>query len=276
MAKSQAVAVKEEGELALPSFMQEQVGLGTERLSSSDHEVPRIKLLQALSPELTEYNDLKQGQFWHSLAEQNLGSEIRISPIFTDVRFILWRPRKNSSGGILARAEDGIHWSPPNGEFSVKLDNGKDTVWRTAPTVSQSGLAEWGSSDPADVNSPPAATRMYVFAITFPDKPELPPAVVTLQRSQIKVARRLIGKLKITRAPSFGQIYKMTAVNDKNAAGQSFFNFSFTKEGLIEDKDIYESNFGYYKMFKSQGVQVKDLEGTQADEAEVPQEKEEF
>jgi hypothetical protein len=271
MAKTQAVAVKDDKLPALPDFMQEHVSLGTERLGAGDTEVPRIKLMQALSPELEEYS-VKQGQFWHTLAEENLGAEVRISPIFTDTRFILWRPRK-SGGGILARADNGINWSPPNGEFAVKLDSGKEVTWRTAPTVAASGLAEWGSSDPSDTGSPPAATRMYVFAVTFPDMPEMPPAVITLQRSAIKVARRFIGKLKITQAPSFGQIYKMTAVKDKNAAGQDFYNFAFTKDGLIEDKDLYESNYGYYKFFKSQGVNVKDLEGTQGDETEVPEDK---
>lgn len=270
MAK-QAVSVKEEAQLVIPGFMQEQIGLGTERLGSGDSEVPRIKLMQALSPELQEYS-VRQGEFWHSLAEENLGKEVRVSPIFNDKRYLLWRPRK-SGGGILARADDGINWSPSNGEFAVKLDSGKEITWKTARTVQQSGLAEWGSSDPADTGSPPAATLMYVFCMTFPDMPDMPPAVVTLQRSQIKVARRFIGKLKITRAPSFGQIYKMSSIEDTNAAGQKFFNFTFTKDGLIEDKAIYDSNFEYYKFFSTQGVNVKDLEGAQGDEADIPQDK---
>ena len=158
MAK-QAVAVKDEPkQLVMPGFMAGEVGLGTEKLGAGDAEVPRIKLMQALSPELVEY-DIRAGNFWHTLAEENMGSEVRISPIFIDVRFILWRPRK-SGGGILARADDGQHWSPPNGEFAVKLDSGKEVTWKTAPTVDQSRLAEWGSMDPSDTNSPPAATRM--------------------------------------------------------------------------------------------------------------------
>src|SRR5580692_7697886 len=108
MAKT-AVAVKDEGQLTLPDFMKGQEGLGTENLGASDVAVPRIKLMQALSPELQEYNDLKAGNFWHTLAEQNFGSEVRISPIFVDKRFILWRPRK-SGGGILARADNGVNW----------------------------------------------------------------------------------------------------------------------------------------------------------------------
>src|SRR5579864_1149163 len=100
------LAVKEDTQVAvIPDFMQEQVGLGTERLGSSDAEVPRIKLMQMLSPELEDHDDLKAGDFYHTLTEESLGKEVRITPIFTDVRFVLWRPRK-SGGGILARADN--------------------------------------------------------------------------------------------------------------------------------------------------------------------------
>ena len=45
----------------LPAFMQEQARLG--RLDVGDLEMPRLKLLQASSPELTEFNNAKHGEF---------------------------------------------------------------------------------------------------------------------------------------------------------------------------------------------------------------------
>lgn len=265
MAK-QSVAVKEENtQLALPGFMQDQVGLGTEALDSSAVEVPRIKLLQALSPELTEYNGIVQGHFWHSLMEQDLGSTVRITPIYIDSKFLLWRPRE-SGGGILARADNGINWSPPNTEFLVKLKGGQEVKWKTANTVAASRLDQWGSSNPADSSSPPAATRMYNIVATFPDFPDMPPAVITLQRAAIKVARRFIGKLKITRAPSFGLIFDMTAVSDRNSSGQSFWNYGFKGSGMVQDETVYRRNHDYYKYFATQGVNVKDIEEAQNDD----------
>lgn len=267
MAKTAVAEIKTQ----LPAFMQEQIGLGTENLGAGDVEVPRVKLMQALSPELEEYGDLKQGEFFHTLAEAKLGKTVRITPIYTDQRFVLWRPR-DSGGGILARADDGIHWSPPNGVYAVDLKGGAKVVWRTAPTVAASGLDKWGSYNPADANSPPAATRMFNVVITLPDYPDLPPAVLTLQRASIKVARRFLGKLKITRAPSFGLIFEMAATEDHNNAGQKFWNYSFKAAGMIQEKDEYDRNFEYYKYFKEQGVRIRDIEGTQDDH--VPNETE--
>lgn len=250
----QQVAVKED---KLPDFMSGMAGMGTENLGVGDVETPRVKLMQALSPELTEYNDLKAGQFWHSLTEHNFGNTVRICPIFVDKRFILWRPRK-SGGGILARADDGIHWSPAGAEFSVKLDNGAEVKWRTAKTVMASGLDQWGSSNPADAGSPPAATRMYSIVCSFPDFPDMFPAVVTLQRAAIKVGNKFIGKLKIGQTPSFGRIFVMSSIEDRNAAGERFYNYSFRMDGVVQDKALFESNFKQYQFFKTQGVKVSD------------------
>lgn len=269
MAKT-AVAIKEEAStsVAVPDWMRDQVGLGTESLGAADVEIPRVKLMQALSPELEEYNDLKKGDFFHTLAEKNLGTSVRITPIYIDNRFMLWRPRK-SGGGILARADDGIHWNPPNGNYTVKLNSGVEVNWKTAPTVAQSGLDKWGSENPSDPSSPPAATRMYNVVVTFPDDPDMPPAVVTLQRAAIKIARKFIGKLKITRAPSFGLIFVMGAVKDSNSAGEEFYNYAFKGDGAVTDKATYDQNYDYYKYFKAQGINVKDLETAQEDEVPV-------
>lgn len=268
---AKAVTVKKDNAVgdALPDFMKDHIGLGTENISAASVETPRIKLLQKISPELETYNDLKAGDFFHTIMEQSIGTEVRVCPIWTDERYILWRPQE-TGGGILARADDGIHWSPAPAEFNVKLKSGVEVVWRTTPTVAASGLDKWGSSNPADPDSPPAATKMFNMVVTFPDIPDLPPAVVTLQRSSVTVGKKFMGKLKITRAPSFGLIFKMKGIPDKNKAGQSFLNYSFIGDGNVTDKSFYESNFEYYKLFKSQGVRIRDEASLQTEDTEGP------
>jgi hypothetical protein len=142
----------------LPAFVQQHAGLG--RLGVGDVEIPRLKLLQSSSPELTEFNNAKQGEFWHSLIDVSFGSTVRICPTYIDWRFILWRPRE-AGGGILARADDGKHWTPADTEFTFKLKNGLEVKWRTARTVTASRLDKRGSYNPSDPKSPPAATRIY-------------------------------------------------------------------------------------------------------------------
>lgn len=251
----------------VPEFMKGLAGAGTENLGAADVEVPRIKLLQALSPEVQE-GDFKANTFFHTVAEESLGSEVEIIPVFIEQSFILWRPR-NSGGGILARSMDGIHWTPAVGEFDVKLNSGKQVKWKLAPTVAASGLADWGSSDPDDPNSQPAATRMYNVVVVMPDFVSLSPAVLTMQRSAIKVARKFIGRLRLSNAPAFGQKFIMSGVKDSSTAGE-FFNFKFTPNGLVEDRVTFDLCRELYEAFRKKGVKVGGIEGLEGEGAEAP------
>jgi hypothetical protein len=252
----------------LPASMQKHAG--PDGLGVGEVEIPRLKLLQAQSPELAEFDNAKQGEFWHSLIDDRIGSTVRICPIYIDRRFILWRPRE-AGGGILARADDGKHWRPADTEFTVKLKSGHEVKWRTSRTVAASGLARRGTYNPSDPNSPPAATRMYSIVCSFPDRQDLPPAVVILQRAGIKVATKLIGKLKALRAPSFGVILEMISFKDKSPSGE-FYNYAFEIVGPVEDRAFYEENFAQYRFFIEQGLRVKDLESAQEDEASSAEE----
>lgn len=255
--------------MPLPTFVQEHARLGA--LDLGGLEIPRLKLLQASSPELTEINRAKAGDFWHSMIDQSFGPSVRICPVYIDWRFILWRPRE-AGGGILARADDGKHWTPADTEFTVTLKSGHEVKWRTARTVAASGLDKRGSYNPSDPNSPPAATRMYSIVCSFPNRPDVPPAVVTLQRAANKVATKLIGILKVQRAPSFGLIFQMTSFEDKSPSGK-FYNYAFEMVGPVEHKPFYEENFAQYRFFMEHGLKVKDLEGAQEDEATRAEEK---
>lgn len=252
----------------IPEFMKGLAGAGTETLSGADVEVPRIKLLQALSPEVQE-GDNKANTFFHTVAEESLGSEVEIIPVFIEQSFILWRPRQ-SGGGILARSMDGVHWTPSTGEFDVKLPKSNKTVkWKLAPTVAASGLADWGSSDPDDPNSQPAATRMYNIVVVMPDFQSLSPAVITLQRSAIKVARKFIGRLRLSNAPAFGQRFTLSGVKDTSPAGE-FFNFKFTPAGLVEDRVVFDLCRELYEHFRKKGIKVANVEGLETEGSEAP------
>lgn len=252
---------------ALPDWMKKDAGRGTENVDSEDMQVPRLKLMQGLSPELDQYNKLRPGMYFHDLAEHIFDAPFRGVVIYYDKRFLLWNPRDNG-GGILARADDGIHWQPAHGKFEVKLDKkdgGARVTWETAETVKASGLAEWGTMNPDDSNSPPAATRMLNFVVAFPDFPDIIPAVLTFQRASIGHGRRLLGKLKAGRAPIFGRVFEISAGDATNKSGNSFKVPALTGVGLVEDKDMYEGYRTLHENFSKSGLQIRDEESLRDD-----------
>lgn len=263
--KSTAVARKNDDQL--PAFMRDDVGRGTENLDRDDMEIPRLKLMQGLSPELQEYDQLRPGMFWHTASEHSFGSTFRAVPVFIEKRFMLWNPRE-AGGGILARADDGVHWSPANTEFTVKLDKkdgGATVKWRTADTVVQSGLANWGSMNPDDSNSPPAATLMYNYLLAFPDNPDLDHAVLTFQRSSVKFGRRFNTKLRTIRAPIFGLIFEFSSFQDTNRSGQDFYNVNVRGDGRVQDEKLYNELRDLNQSLSERGLNIRDVESMQDD-----------
>jgi hypothetical protein len=250
----------------MPAFMRGDAGRGTEGLTQKDIEMPRIKLLQGISPELEMYDGVRAGEFWHTIGEQSLGKSLEVIPVHISKRYVLWRPRWDG-GGILARADDAVHWQPPKGEFTVNTDKAKkkQVKWVLKPTVQESGLAEWGTADPDDPGSTPAATEAFVIVVDLPEHPSLSPVALMLQRTALSQAKRFTGKLKISGAPIYGMRFDMESWLD-NRAGQDFNNYRFTAKGFVEDEKQYERGKMMYENFAKTGVTVRDMEGAQDDE----------
>jgi len=257
MAKS--VAKKETSEVSIPDYLAQYSGEGTENVSDLTI-VPRIKLLQGLSPEVID-DDKKAGDFYHTVAETSMGSALQIVPVFVSQSVILWRPRKDG-GGILARADDGIHWDRPDQDFEVKLDTGQKVTWRTGTTVQQGGLTNFGTMNPDDKNSYPAATRMINVIAMFPEHIDLSPAAISLQRSSFKVGQQFVSKLAISKLPSWSRIFDLTSRKDRNSDNDSYFNWHFQassdtsgpapKARIIEKQDVGTYR-GMYEHFSQKG-----------------------
>ena len=218
-------------ESGLPEYLKqytkhEKIG----NLDESDRIVPRILLLQALSPELTEYEDAKPGTFWHNIAAVNLGPKVVGVPIIVRKSIILWAPRGDDRQ-ILARSMDCINWDQPNAEFTVKPKKSpKPVTYRTLSNVAESRLAEFGTSVPEDPNSPPAASLTYNTMWFLTDYPELSPAVVINTRSSLKPTKQLYERIEIRPVAHYAQQWEISVVADKGPEGP-FFNYAYKAAG---------------------------------------------
>ena len=204
-------------------------------VDSTDRIIPRIKLIQAISPELLDFPNAKAGQFWHTIAQENLGPKLRAIPIVIRKSYVLWAPR-NDDRGILARAMDGIHWVPANAEFTVRPKGSpKDITYRTANTVAESGLDKFGTSSPGDDNSPPAASLTYNMMWCLLDYPELSPSIIINTRSSVKPMQQLLSRVDSKPVPHYVQVYDIGTVQQKGAEGP-YFNFTYTGAGFADEQ----------------------------------------
>lgn len=244
-AASKEVAIKEVNNLVLsmdsvPDYLKDTESTGLEGLGKDDFKVPRIKLMQALNPEVREFQGVAiPGEFWHTGGSLSLGSEFIFVPVIVGKRAVLWDPNNGQQGGdILAFSKNGLTWdSGENKEFKVKLKGGKDVVWKTGKSVPASRLIEWGSLDTSEDNSPPAATLIYEYLCYLPDHAQLSPCVMGTFRTAIPNAKSLNTSLLGLRKPTASIAVRCFAV-EKQEGKQAWFVPQFKTAGYVS-KELY-------------------------------------
>ena len=249
---------------AVPAHLQGGKTTKIGNIDSSDLIIPRVKLLQAISPEVDSFDGAKKGEFWHTIASESMGSEIRAVPIILRKTFVLWSPR-NDDRGILARASDGVYWDeqfrglsfevkPKGSPHPVKYTLG-DRVMNSVDGAVP--LSEFGSSIPGDDNSPPAAALTYQFLWYFLDAPEMSPAIIINTRSSVKPAKGLLSKIDLRPVDHFGQVFKISTVQEQSDDGP-YYNYTYTADGYVGDSDVFDNLRAMYDRFNTVEWQAND------------------
>lgn len=256
------------GDAGLPAYLQgrENTGSGLQGLDMSDFIVPRIKLMQSVSDEPKIFDDAKVGNFWLTTLDLDLGPAFDFIPISNRKRFLLSVPLGGTPTGVLARAEDGVHWSPPNGEWDVQLKGRRGTVkWSTAETVRESGLAEFGTADPEDPDSNPAATLFYDYLVYLPDHPDLSPVLLSLSRTAAKRARDLNGKIEFSKQPMQALRFRASVSEENAGPNQDYYNYQFTRSGFASEDEFNQCTAlgKRYKTYRSadEDAEIREAQG---------------
>lgn len=212
-------------------------GLGN--VTAADMIVPRLKLLQGLSPEVKD-NPRKfiQGEFYHSVLGECMGEALKAIPLQIRRSLELWAPREMNEG-LLARSDDGKSWDKPNQRFDVRIA-GKKYVWDTKGSVGESGLAEWGTSIPGDPRSPPAAVLTYRTALFLPEYANLGACLMISSKSAARQIQDLVTRIQARHLGGtdfWCQQYALTSQkNTKN--NNEWYVPSFRNEGNVTDKEM--------------------------------------
>lgn len=243
-------AIVEQTNNALPAHLQQGKKASFGNVDQNDLIIPRIKLLQATSPEVVDFADRGAvvGQFWHTLAEQPLGTKLNFIPLVLKKELVLWAPRGDDRG-VLARSSNLKDWDAgfANLEFEVNIKNAGKVRYYTRDNVAESGLAEFGSYIPNNPDSRPAASLTYRMMFLFPDFMDLSPAIVINTRGAVRAAKGLISKIEMKPVDHYGQLYSMTSRDEPSDEG-SYKAFVYSSEGYA-DEGLYNKAKDMYNRF---------------------------
>jgi hypothetical protein len=235
----------------VPDYLKDAKPTGMEGLGQADFKVPRVKLLQALSPEIRSFpGKAIAGEFWHTTANKSLGSSFNMVPCIAGKKVIIYNDR-DAGGGILAFSQDGRVWTTGgNQQIEVSVKGLKDKVKvHTKKDVDSSGLTEWGTSDPTNPKSAPMASLIYEYLCYLQDEPSLSPVVFGMYRTAVASAKNFNTQMLMTRKPIAALSVTVSAqeiVEGKNA----WFVPSFELKGFV-NQDIYNITKSLGEKYKS-------------------------
>jgi hypothetical protein len=245
--ESKAVAVQNGG-AALPSYLQGFRGpTGAEDIDSGDITIPRLKIGQSMSEEVKS-GKVKEGDLFLNVTGEvvaKAGTTLEAVLVARGKEYILWRPRKDNNGGILARAkpvntDDGKRyaWDKPNQTFDVKVEGKIAAKWKTGKYIEDDGLGEWGSEIPGDKDSGIAATAHHNFVVALPTLGNMV-AALSLSRSQAKKAKDWNAVLKMSPAPICARKFNISTVSETSGENE-YKNFDIKPAGFV-DEDAYRN-----------------------------------
>lgn len=224
--KAMVPATKQE---MVPAYLQGGEGRGKENVDKSDLILPRLKLLQPLSPEVQdEEKKGVQGHMINTLTRQDYGSSIIFTPIVHFKSRILWRGRDDeASDRILCSAADGLH--PTTEEYAKLCTQCKEQQWNND-----------------EVDKAPRCTIFYNFVVIIDG--EITPIALSMEKTKIKTAKKLLSLITHTgNLDMFAKKYKIGITKEQNKKG-IWYNYDITPVGFVSAEEFKVAEAAYQSL----------------------------
>jgi hypothetical protein len=210
--------------VGLEEAFEADIGVGFEEVTSSDLQIPFVRIIQALSPQLKK-NDAafiagaSQGDIFNTVTNKVWGAEdgVLVLPVFFAMKFLEFVPR-NQGGGFL-------------GEFSADSNE-----VRTAVRDKDSGMELLTNGNEL------VRSAQHYIKIVHEDG-NLENAIVDMKKTQLKKSRLWLSMMMMQKhngktLPSFANTYRLKSVEDGNDKG-SWGSWNISLEGRVSSLEAY-------------------------------------
>ncbi len=207
----------------MPAFMDPAKARGNEEVTAQDMTIPRIGLIQDLSPQRKksepEYIEgAEEGMLFNTVSSELYGEKVEIVPCYFRREYAIWKDRK-MGGGFR-----GAHPTEDEAKMALtELDDGEDCeILETA--------------------------QHFVLILVNGHAEE---AAVSMSKSKMKAHRQLNSLVRMFDGDRFAHRYEMAAVPATNAAGESYFNINFRHLGWVTDEEVYKRGEALYEAIRA-------------------------
>jgi hypothetical protein len=208
-------------ELATPSFLQGLEGMGNENVTAAELTVPRIVVLQALSPQLSpsdaKYVESARAGMLYNTVTGEVHKEMNVVNTYFSKEYVLWRSR--DLGG-------GYKGTFPNMDEAV-------TAMQALPDANDYEVIE---------------QHVHYCLLLTPDGKFAGEAAIPMSSTKLKVSREWNSRIHMAAKgfPRFSSIWNLSTVSEKNLKG-NWYNLKVAPVGWITEtlvepaKALYEA-----------------------------------
>lgn len=243
--KKSEVAVRAEGSLMfaqeLPSYISQGAARGSEEVKSSDIVLPRLEIVQALSPIKETNEDAREGYLFNSVTQDVLGESIYFVPVYYRTEYLVWKDQDQGGG------------------FFGSFNSQRDADERKAQAVS-----EGENPEHIEIVDTPVQYGMRVT-----NDGEMEQIVISMAKTKSKVSRKWNAMIQIAGGDRFSRVYKISTFRDENKKGQKFFNYVVQPAGYTPE-NVYREAERMYDILKTQDFRVAHETVFEADGTDHP------
>lgn len=176
------------------------------KMGKEDLTIPRLTVLQGLSPEVQDGLG-KSGDLFITSVNRALGKEIEVIPLMRNRSRIRWAPRTEPKGIKCQSADSITGRGDPGGDCS------------TCPQAEWKGMV-----------APTCDLQENIFVVLRKDDDWFPLSFSgsRTKMKPFKAFNTLLLMEQMKQRPIFGKSYIIKVIDDKNAKGDRYFNYRIT------------------------------------------------
>lgn len=207
-------------EAQVPAYIKQGQNRGNENVSNEDLQLPRIDVLQALSPQVQKKKDeyiegAEVGMLFNTLTGELYPDGVHITPVSFVKRFLVWVDRKKDSEGGLR----SVHDTAEEAEAFIEQQEDEDKL-EMVPTAEHLVLLDDGTE-----------------------------VILSMAKSKMKVSRKFNSLVRLNGGDRFGRRYLITSADDKSSQGE-FQNIAINNDGYPSE-DVYMKAEALYEAIES-------------------------
>lgn len=253
MAAKKEVTVASQTALAdRPSYLGQE-SRGSEEVTITDITIPRLSMVQDLSPQRKKNNaeyieGCEEGMTFNTVTNELYADPVIFVPVYFRLEWLIWKHRDSGGGlqGVCATQEEAVALVSAHPLAGQTTEKG-DPVLEVQDTAQHFGLL-------LDPNSPaedPRATEI----------------VVSMSKSQLKPSRQLNSQVRIAGGDRFDRYYRLSAVQVDGARGE-YYNWKVEQLGFVAEK-VFAQAEALYESVVSGKRDVERDDATSEEEEEV-------